>query len=69
MKKEKSPKARNQGLKPMNFNVPPELYRRFKAKVARDGLKIREVAIAFLTAYIQGEFQLVEEKKADPKKG
>jgi len=67
-KKKKRLEGRNQGLKMMNFHVPPELYRRFKLRVLRERVTVRAVANAFLTAYVKGEFEL-EEKRADAKEG
>jgi len=66
-KKQKKAEGRNQGLKMMNFHVPPELYRRLKLRVLRERVTVRAVANAFLTAYVKGEFVL-EEEKADVKK-
>ncbi len=68
MAKKKSAKDRNQGLKMMNFHVPPALYQKFKVKVVRDRATIRAVAEAMLTAYVEGEFD-VEEKNAGSEKG
>ena len=56
-------KVKNQGLVMMNFQVPQALYLQFKAKAVQDRLSIRSIAEAFLTAYVRGEFSLVEEKK------
>jgi hypothetical protein len=66
--KKKGVKSRNEGLKMMNFHVPPELYRRFKLRVLRERVTVRAVANAFLTAYVKGEFEL-EEKRIDVKEG
>ena len=68
-KKQKKAEGRNQGLKMMNFHVPPELYRRFKLRVLRERVTVRAVANAFLTAYVKGEFVLEEEKEPGSQKG
>lgn len=59
--------GKNRGLMMMNFQVPPALYRQFRVKTIRERVTVRAVAEAFLIAYVKGDFQLVEEKKADPK--
>ncbi|MCJ7487206.1 MAG: hypothetical protein MUQ25_13735 [Candidatus Aminicenantes bacterium] len=55
--------------KMVNFVIDPELYRRFKLRTVREGCLIRAVMEAMITAYIAGEFKLVEEKKASLSKG
>jgi len=42
-KKQKKDEGRNQGLKMMNFHVPPELYRRFKLKVLRERVTVHSI--------------------------
>jgi hypothetical protein len=57
------------GLKMVNFQVPPKLYAKFRTKVVKARLTVRAVMTALLSAYVEGDFELVEEKKAGSKKG
>jgi hypothetical protein len=65
-KKQKKVKGRHGGLELMAFEVPRELYMRFKLRALRERVTHRALATAFVTAYVKGEFEL-EETKSDAK--
>ena len=49
-------KVKNEGNKVrMNFEVSEKLRNTFKAKVAQEGKKVRDVLAAFMTEYIRNE--------------
>lgn len=66
MSKNRTKKGTARKLRPMCFNVPTQLYERFKIKTIKDRTTVRAVAEALLNAYIQGDLQ-IEEEKSDPK--
>jgi len=47
----------------MCFHVEDRLYTKFKVKVDRLDLKIRDVAAAMITAFVEGELVIEKETK------
>jgi hypothetical protein len=56
------------GLRVMCIHIPHKIYRAFKIKVARDRVTIRAVVLAMIELYIQGGFNVEEEKNQADKK-
>lgn len=56
------------GLKVVSFHLRPDLWKRFKVKLARDRLTIRTVVTAMVELYAQGGFCVEEENDQVDKK-
>lgn len=55
-------------LRVVCFHVPEELWKRFKVKLARDRLTVRQVTTAMVELYAQGGFNVEEESDQADKK-
>jgi len=55
-------------LRVVCFHVPEELWKRFKVKLARDRLTVRAVTEAMVECYVEGGFNVGEEKDQADKK-
>lgn len=56
------------GLIVMCIHIPRKTYRAFKIQVARDRVTIRAVILGMIELYIQGGFNVEEEKSQADKK-
>jgi len=74
MKKEKSKaeveriRLKKAGLKVVSFHLRPELWKKFKVRLARDRATVRAVTTAMIELYVQGGFSVEEEKDQADKK-
>lgn len=56
------------GLKVVSFHLRPEVWKKFKVKLARDRVTIRAVVTAMVELYVQGGFNVEEEEDQADKK-